>query len=766
MGWPAVDRRERRVRLLEKSATMNGNTLLGLRRLIWRLRRRLVLIVSPCSVENTLSNGMHTRQVEKLEARTASTSVSNKQAGAWDRKLSRIRARALEQWSQGDRLAALSLLRSTLREHPQDSLLWMSLAQRLQEIGNVDSAYFAYTNAVEVDAGNFAALEQFVAIAESRQEFSIIDTVLSELPEAIKGKPNRFLNSIDFSIPYGIEAANDLIEQSNSGLAREVVQHLRASEQAPTHQPESHVSVAAQVRVAINRNDLREALSILRTLPESEIPADSLRRSIRRARSRSGLDPEVLRGIVAEYLRARPEETWIKRWEPEAAEHEDSALLRKGYPFPPKALSHDEEYRKDRIAYLVYNSLPYHSTGYSTRSHGLLSALQRENWDVFGVTRLGYPHDMPGWSDAVELAPYDNVDGVPYHRLSPKSEIVRKKPMKPYVDKYVDRLIEHLKRERPFIVHAASNHLNGLAAVTAARTLGMPSIYEVRGLWEITRGSRDPIWANGPEYRLIARMEAEAAKNATHVITITEALKEVLVQRGVAESKITVVPNGVDSSQFRPHARDQNLTRQLKINDRTVIGYVGSVVDYEGLGLLIEATAKLARERDDFAVLIIGDGAETEKLKRMVDLTGTEDLFRFVGRVPHDDVIKYYSLIDICPFPRLPLPVCEMVSPLKPFEAMSMEKTVLASNVAALSEIVTDNVNGLLFDKGDVGSLASRLRLLLDEPKLRRRLAQTGRSWVESARQWDSLASEVSTVYESLGAVRVPLTNSTKEELN
>src|SRR5699024_1984819 len=398
--------------------------------------------------------------------------------------------------------------------------------------------------------------------------------------------------------------------------------------------------------------------------------------------------------------------------------------------------------------------------------HGLLKELRGQGWNAFGVTRIGYPHDMPGWTDVGTLDPIEHVGGVPYLRLSPYPEVVHKRPVAQYVDSYVQRLVERLAIEQPAIVHAASNHLNGLAAVTAARILGIPSIYEVRGLWEITRGSRDPIWANGQEFRSTARLETDAAKNATRVVAITDALKAELVRRGVDESKIAVVPNGVDTLRFQPMVRDQDLAEHLNIGNRTVIGYVGSIVDYEGLSLLVEAASTLAKERDDFVMLIVGDGAATSDLVRLVEQAEVGRYFKFVGRVPHGDVERYYSLIDIAPFPRLPLPVCEIVSPLKPFEAMAMKKAVVASNVAALAEIVTDGVNGVLFEKGDVESLSMGLRLLLDNPELRGRIAESGRAWVEERRQWKSLASKLSNIYESLGAQRESELNEMREASN
>lgn len=252
----------------------------------------------------------------------------------------------------------------------------------------------------------------------------------------------------------------------------------------------------------------------------------------------------------------------------------------------------------------------------------------------------------------------------------------------------------------------------------------------------------------------MARMEADAAANATHVLAITQALKDELINRGVDGEKITVVPNAVDAQRFTPQARDAELEAQLGFQGKTVIGYIGSVLDYEGLGLLIGAAERMQSQRDDFVVMIVGDGAELERLRSEVEERELSDVVRFLGRVPHEDVERYYSLVDIAPFPRLPLPVCEMVSPLKPFEALAMGKAIVASDVAALAEIVQPNVTGLLHRKGDVDDLASKLTELVERPELRQQLSSNGLTWVREHRQWPDMAKSVSTIYEQLGASR------------
>nr|WP_245354144.1 glycosyltransferase [Brachybacterium sacelli] len=408
------------------------------------------------------------------------------------------------------------------------------------------------------------------------------------------------------------------------------------------------------------------------------------------------------------------------------------------------------EAQKDHVFYLLHNSLPHNSAGYAARTHGLLSELNRIGWDVDGVTRLGYPYDMPGMGDIPDVPSRDVVGNVEYRRLLTSRDIEKKNPLFFYTERYSKALLELAEQERPAIIHAASNHWNGLTAVKTARRLGLPSIYEVRGLWEVTRGSRNPEWAQSNMFRYIARMEADAAKGATRVFAITEALRDEMISRGVDGDKIRVVPNGVDTSRFTPLPKDEELASQLGVGGKTVIGYVGSVLDYEGIELMLEAAEVLDRTREDFHVLIVGDGAELERFQNHVEENELQHVVTFTGRVPHEDVERYYSLIDITPFPRLPLPVCEMVSPLKPFEAMAMGKAVVASDVAALQEIVTPGVNGYLHRKGSSESLIEQLDRLLDDPEHTRQIGAQARDWVVQNRDWQKLATLIAETYDDL----------------
>jgi len=423
-------------------------------------------------------------------------------------------------------------------------------------------------------------------------------------------------------------------------------------------------------------------------------------------------------------------------------------LLENGFSYSLEyaPLKHTE----GKVLYVLNNALPYHSNGYATRGHGLLKGVKKVR-DIHCITRLGYPHDLAKFRKHT----YENlhqVDGIDYYHLSSESEWLNYIPLDDYLIRYGERLYEHVAEHNIGLIHSASNFVNALAANYAARKAGIKSLYEVRGLWEITRISRQPKWENSEHFNMIKRLETQAAKEADVVVAITYALKEELVKRGVAEEKISVLPNGVDSTSFVPLKRDTALLKELNIPvDDTVIGYIGSIVEYEGIDLLVEAIALLKKRNiKNFKFLLVGDGRYFEYIKQLIIKLGVEDLVIVTGRVSHEEVERYYSIIDIAPLPRRAVPVSEMVSPLKPFEAMAMGKVVLGSDVAAIAEIIEENYNGILFEKENVKDLTEKLAHLLKNSDQRKQIGLTAREWVVKERDWSVLAKKLDDLYSTM----------------
>lgn len=428
-------------------------------------------------------------------------------------------------------------------------------------------------------------------------------------------------------------------------------------------------------------------------------------------------------------------------------------IAQDGWSVPPRAPEPYGEVDPQVIVSVLGQSLPLRSGGYATRSHGVLTSMAAHGWTMQAITKWGFPYDL-WWEpdDPREVPSVDVVDSIPYHRnLEPGRRSYPRHPLVETVEGTA-RGVEALVREHGAgLVHASSLYDVGLGALTAARRLGIPFIYEMRGLKQLLDEDRGPGVPPSPRVQYLDVLESTVAREADALLVITQALGDRMVGFGVDPERIVVVSNGVHPDRFEPRPRDSELEASLGLEGLSVIGYVGSFVRYEGLDDLLLAAAELvAAGRDDFRVLLVGDGGSFDRVQNLATELGIADRVIFTGRVPHDQVDRYISLIDIAPFPRKPMLVCEMISPIKPFESMAMSKAVVVSDVAALAEIVQDGVTGRSFRKGDVGALAAVLAELLDDPDQRRRLGETAREWVLEHRTWSRVTQAVDTTYRRL----------------
>ncbi|MDA8610476.1 glycosyltransferase family 4 protein [Euryarchaeota archaeon] len=431
--------------------------------------------------------------------------------------------------------------------------------------------------------------------------------------------------------------------------------------------------------------------------------------------------------------------------------HDLLDLKNKGTEFDLNHYSETFDPIPERVLYVLHNSLPYNSGGYATRGHGLMCGVKKLGWDVQVVTRRGYPHDRKGMeglpTDILQL-----IDDIPYHRLIELEKGYGQINIAGYLQAYAEDLARLVQELRPSILHAASNHINGLVVNAVAKHFNIPSIYEVRGLWEITRISRQPEFEGSEYFQMMSSLEARSASDANYVFAITHALADEMKKRSDNITEVGFLPNGVHSERFIPVEANLGLKDKLGINhDAVVLGYIGSLVSYEGLDLLLESLPLIKKEvTKPFKVMIVGDGAYMETLQTLCSKLELDDDVIFTGRIPHEEVEEYYSIVDIAPFPRLPLPVTEMVSPLKPFEAMAMQKAVISSNVAALGEIVFHQETGVLFEKGDVDDLALNMSKLIEDSELRHQLGIKAREWVCSHRDWNIVSDTLDNTYHQL----------------
>lgn len=414
---------------------------------------------------------------------------------------------------------------------------------------------------------------------------------------------------------------------------------------------------------------------------------------------------------------------------------------------------HDHESTRatpGRVLHLVNDALPTTSAGYTIRTHEIVLAQRAAGLDPHVVTRCGFPVTQ-GKLDGRGLV---TLDGIPYHRLLPWRLPSRADKAAALGLELAARLTEQIK---PSVLHAASNYVNAVIALAIGEKHELPVVYEVRGFWEDTWLSRHPngtALASSELYRRNRDLETRCMQAADLVVTLGEAMLEEIVARGIPAEKVLIVPNAVSEDFLQPLPDADALRKELGIApNEHVVGEVSTLVPHEGIGTLLEAT-RLLRERGlPVRVLIVGDGPERPALQRQAADLGLAEAAIFTGRVPAAKVREFHALLDVFVVPRTPDRVCQLVTPLKPIEAMASGLCVVTSDVRALAEIIKPDVTGALTIPEDPVALADTLELLVCSPDIRKKLGDNAREWVARDRTWAHNATRYRDAYARLGAV-------------
>ena len=400
-----------------------------------------------------------------------------------------------------------------------------------------------------------------------------------------------------------------------------------------------------------------------------------------------------------------------------------------------------------RVLHILDHSLPLHS-GYTFRTRAILKAQVERGWQVVGVT--GARHTVTG-------PPVETVDGLTFYRA--QTPAPARSPLREWreISALAKRVEEVAETFKPDILHAHSPVLTALSALRVAKTLHLPLLYEIRAFWEDAAVGNGTGSEGSIKYRLTKLIETYAVKRADAVAVICEGLKNDLISRGIAANKIMVSPNGVDLGLFGdPPPRDDALARSIGIDESAeVIGYVGSFYDYEGIDNLIAAMPALVSKRRSAVLLLVGGGPCEAALRAQAAASPVAARIYFVGRVPHDQVELYYSLIDVLAYPRKKMRLTDLVTPLKPLEAMAQRRLVAASDVGGHRELIEDGVTGTLFAPDDPASAATEIAKLLANRDRWEQRRETARKFVEQNRNWSSNISRYAPVYHKLTGLPV-----------
>jgi len=394
-----------------------------------------------------------------------------------------------------------------------------------------------------------------------------------------------------------------------------------------------------------------------------------------------------------------------------------------------------------RILHILDHGLPLQS-GYAFRTRAIVKAQLARGWEVACLT--GPRHDVAGPDPEI-------VDGITFYRTPAPAPAPAPLGEWREIKALSARLDSLIAEWKPDQLHAHSPVLTALAALPVARRHALPLVYEIRAFWEDASVGNGTGREGSAKYRLTRLLETHAARQADAVAVICEGLRDDLVKRGIEPAKIFVSPNGVDLGLFgNPQVADRAFARSLGLEDADTVGFIGSFYDYEGLDDLIAAMPLLLETRPKAHLLLVGGGPMEESLQAQAAASPAADRIRFVGRVPHDEVERYYALIDILAYPRKKMRLTELVTPLKPLEAMAQRKLVVASNVGGHRELIEDGVTGTLFPAGDPKALAEALASLFARRGEWEGRRDTARSFVERERNWSSNISRYAPIYQRL----------------
>lgn len=407
-----------------------------------------------------------------------------------------------------------------------------------------------------------------------------------------------------------------------------------------------------------------------------------------------------------------------------------------------------------RILHIMHRSIPG-THGYAVRSREIVTKQLAKGLEPIVVTS---PSQAP--MGALDREHSEIIDGVRYFRscgklLAPHVEVHDPSPLLSAIrvlqNASLLKMTMTLARVyKPHVIHSHSPFTCGICGDVTGWMRHIPTVYEMRGIWEDSHTSRYGLSEQSIRYRSVRNFETIALRLAQECVVISESLRAEILQRRVSPQNITIVPNGVDVQKFVPGPASPELQRSLSLENKIVMGYVGSFFKYEGIDLLVEAMRILIPRFPNLVLLLVGDGELMPVLRQMVSDMQDPARIIFTGRVPYEETMAFYRLCDFLVLPRRKSRETMLVTPLKPLEIMSMAKSLIASDVGGHLEIVEDHVNGVLFESGNVEELAEKCTLFLENKELRLDLGRSARAWVEANRDWNVLVDRYVALYENV----------------
>lgn len=399
-----------------------------------------------------------------------------------------------------------------------------------------------------------------------------------------------------------------------------------------------------------------------------------------------------------------------------------------------------------KILHLLDHSIPLQS-GYTFRTRAILRQQQSMGYDIKAITS-----NRQGKVDSMS----ETIDGIEFYRIDRPPEWIQRIPIIKQLVTIVTlkKKMKQLIRDwQPDIIHAHSPVLTALAALSLSKRHHIPLVYEIRAFWEdaaVDHGTHQP---QSARYKITRALETRVCQQVNAITTICEGLKQDLISRGIASSKITVIPNAVDLSQFSTvsltsTAELDGLKQKYDLANDFIIGFIGSLYAYEGIDFVIRAFDNIKKKIPNAKYLIVGGGPQFEAWQQLAAESKHKRDIIFTGRVPHHQVSLFYQLIEVLIYPRAKMRLTDLVTPLKPLEAMAMGKCVLASDVGGHRELIQHNQNGILFHVGNEQDFIEKLLMVFDSTQ-RQTLISQAQTYVKEVRNWPVSVARYQSVYQS-----------------
>lgn len=303
-----------------------------------------------------------------------------------------------------------------------------------------------------------------------------------------------------------------------------------------------------------------------------------------------------------------------------------------------------------------------------------------------------------------------------------------------------------LKRQNPDIFFPRLTYGN-VSCLWLSRWLNLPTVVEadcpVTYEW-LQFYARDAFRFGD----LSMRLELATLHQADAVITQSNQLRDFYIEHGVASEKMFMIPNAADIDKFQPRDRDAELAAKYRLQDKTVIGWIGAGVSWTGIEALVDVCNELLRTNPWVCFLMLGSQKNMQFFRENLgNYNGDRERVILPGFVPHDEIARYLSCMDVvlAPYPKLEF---FYASSMKLFEYMAAGKAVLATRIGQIAEVVDEGRNGFLFDPERPGELREKLMRLVESPELRKDLGANARADAEREYNWDRVAEKMTDVFE------------------